>query len=722
MRKIPTITLSLFLLCSINSIKAQAQDCPYPIIFLHGWLGSDIAFQLIHEDPDFQNIWGNLDDAYHAVLNATTESNIWGVDGIPNTPDDDVLVTFDNETNVLASGCIYTINFENYWNEDPLHPAILYNSGDTPSSFDSDSNEASILKQGYVVGKMIEKVLAANPGKEKVILIGHSMGGLAAREYLQRRVPENPTGTPRWWVNPNIPGGHKVAKLITVTTPHLGGDGDNDNLFTNPDNDEKKDNVPDLASEAVRDLRFNNPCGFLNLDNCAGPYLYGGDENEFGTFPFPYWSEDVDCDGDETSDNIIGINIDGMTQGNGNEWEGTYDNPELPLPLDIRYTWLTSDIAAFSGDGVVSWARQWLYDGTTPKPDDGTAFRLTDTMLTNYTHAGILAGVEVIARTIDEGDFPKFAWDLETDKLYNGMLQVRSVNTPDAPFNKDPDWFKFTIPATQSQEITISLNPNSNRSGRIDFFETAPTNYADMSVNGSHFESFPSGSNSVHLIILNSNFTPGDDYYFRIIHENVAYDDWKNPFDVIINTTIIFPIELVDFSGNSLENKIKLSWTTEQEINAHHFEIEKATNDFNFEKIASLSADGNSESRITYHFEDLEPNLGDNFYRLKMVDLGGQFEYSETINVRYKGSGFFIENIFPNPAKDIINIQLFSENAGLVKVNIFDLLGRMVHHFDENVSIGTSEIPIAINGWLSGRYYLKIELDGVVENQHFLKE
>ena len=48
------------------------------------------------------------------------------------------------------------------------------------------------------------RALVAETGAEKVVLVGHSMGGLAARAYLRRH------------------GGARVAKLITLGTPHHG--------------------------------------------------------------------------------------------------------------------------------------------------------------------------------------------------------------------------------------------------------------------------------------------------------------------------------------------------------------------------------------------------------------------------------------------------------------------------------------------------------------------
>ncbi|MEZ4689822.1 MAG: hypothetical protein R3A12_06425 [Ignavibacteria bacterium] len=143
--------------------------------------------------------------------------------------------------NTITNSSIYTIDYRNFWNRDVNDPRIIINSDALPGSNQSSSNESAIYKQGYALGIMIDSVLRVT-GASKVILLGHSMGGLAIREYLQRK--EN--GIRKWWVDPNdTVSGHRVAKVITIGTPHLGTD---------------VSNVPftgiDYNSEAMRDMRI----------------------------------------------------------------------------------------------------------------------------------------------------------------------------------------------------------------------------------------------------------------------------------------------------------------------------------------------------------------------------------------------------------------------------------------------------------------------------------
>ncbi len=77
----------------------------------------------------------------------------------------------------------------------------------------SNSNQLSFDAQGYELKKMIDDI-STHTGIDNFILIGHSMGGLAIRAYIQNEE-------------------HKlIEKVITLNTPHLGGNGGTYNEVT----------------------------------------------------------------------------------------------------------------------------------------------------------------------------------------------------------------------------------------------------------------------------------------------------------------------------------------------------------------------------------------------------------------------------------------------------------------------------------------------------------
>ena len=696
--------------------QAQVIDCAYPIIFIHGFTGNQESFDNVYTNANFVACYGDLADTYHAVLNATSETDIWGADGISGTNDDDVLLSFNNETNDLASGCIYAINFNNFWNEDEGDPMIEVNGCDSPGLFESDSNESAILKGGYALGDMIQKVLAANPDKEKVILVGHSMGGLTSREYLQRTVDNDNSSAPRWWVDPSSGDGHKVLKLSTTTTPHRGSNFfGNPWPFTDPDAAETRDGIPDIASEATRDLRYSyaTGCGFLGLGSCPGAYLFGGNEDDL----WGYWNEDVDCDGDETS-TTVGIN----EAGSPDEWDGTKDNPAMPLPDNIRYTWITSDIPLDDGDGVVALDRQWLFSGSTPEPSDGTPHRLTDTTLTNYSHLNANSDVNVIIRGLDEGDYPVFAWKVQLDNLMGGLVQVRSANAPEGDNSTDPDWFRVNIPFEVSGDLNITFNPHPALSGQIDYFNDTPTDYEDMTANGDHQNIFSAGASTIVLSIPEGDYTPGSTQYFRVIHHNVSFTDWYLHYDFELSIDAPLPVEFVSFNGKIADNQVELNWVTSSEYHSDYFEILRAFNGLDFETIGRVEAAGFSEEKLRYSFFDSSPLAGNNYYRLRQVDTDGKVCYSNIVILYFEQEVLEVLKVFPNPTRNVVNVDFFTYSDQPAFLKVYNMVGALIQSEKIMVAQGNNSSAIDVSGLMDGVYLLEVRQGKIKQHVRISKQ
>lgn len=169
------------------------------------------------------------------------------------------------------------------------------------------------------------------------------------------------------------------------------------------------------------------------------------------------------------------------------------------------------------------------------------------------------------------------------------------------------------------------------------------------------------------------------------------------------------PVELMYFEAfENNDQAISLKWATATETNNSHFILERATDGTHFEELDIIEGQGNSAYTQYYSYLDENPFRGVNYYRLKQVDLDGNFEYFETISVT---SSLVKEeiSIFPNPASEKINIQItgsFSENPALV---IFDSSGKAVNvsqlTVDNSTNIDTS---IDLNHLKNGIYFMNI--------------
>ncbi len=166
----------------------------------------------------------------------------------------------------------------------------------------------------------------------------------------------------------------------------------------------------------------------------------------------------------------------------------------------------------------------------------------------------------------------------------------------------------------------------------------------------------------------------------------------------------VMPIKLIAFTGVVENNQVLLRWTTASEVGFDHFEIERASHDLMFEKIAQVMGAGyNTNDEHPYSFTDSSPVMGKNYYRLKSVDLDGSYEYSSVVVSTIEASKSI--SVYPNPSNgDFVNVASNFELSENTKVTIFTYEGALVQQ--NQVTERDSRIDF-VNHLASGIYILK---------------
>jgi trimeric autotransporter adhesin len=205
--------------------------------------------------------------------------------------------------------------------------------------------------------------------------------------------------------------------------------------------------------------------------------------------------------------------------------------------------------------------------------------------------------------------------------------------------------------------------------------------------------------NYVHTSLTNINY-----YYYAKITQVGGDIIWTAPIWVYRDAVVV-PITLSKFTGIQSEDKIKLNWTTAQEINADHFDIERSVDGTHFDKAGMVySKYQNSSVPTDYEFVDAAPVKGMNFYRLKQFDKDGKFRYSDIVPVLFNQSIVKDIRISPNPVSNNLNIRLtLSENANIL-CKIYDAEGRQVRSLTAPVITGNNIIATDVSGLANGNY------------------
>lgn len=163
-----------------------------------------------------------------------------------------------------------------------------------------------------------------------------------------------------------------------------------------------------------------------------------------------------------------------------------------------------------------------------------------------------------------------------------------------------------------------------------------------------------------------------------------------------------------DFNVAPNNGKIQLAWSVSQVSNHGHFEIERSLNGRYFERIYSENqplADGASQS-FTYNDENF-PNGTVLFYRIKQVTTNGNFQYSVIKSIKAPAKKTEV-TVYPNPAKDILNLDYEAGDAATLNITVTDATGRIVISDRRSINAGKNKISVDIVRLLKGNYNIML--------------
>lgn len=92
-------------------------------------------------------------------------------------------------------------------------------------------------------------------------------------------------------------------------------------------------------------------------------------------------------------------------------------------------------------------------------------------------------------------------------------------------------------------------------------------------------------------------------------------------------------------NAGQTDNTNTINWNTDKEINNDRFIIERATDGLNFAGIGLVTGVGNRNAISNYTFTDKDFTAGNNFYRLKQVDMDGHVSYSVVVHILNENAG-----------------------------------------------------------------------------------
>jgi hypothetical protein len=170
------------------------------------------------------------------------------------------------------------------------------------------------------------------------------------------------------------------------------------------------------------------------------------------------------------------------------------------------------------------------------------------------------------------------------------------------------------------------------------------------------------------------------------------------------------PITLAGLSATEANGVAELKWSTVKEINSQSFVVERSIDNVQFDEAGNVPAAGFSDNHRNYTFSDkLNAQERVIYYRLRLVDRDGSYEFSRTVTVQRELRVPMKVSVFPNPVVADSKLHILAEADGLVRTTIMNSLGRIVATQELQVVRGSNEILFDGADCLeTGVYYLTV--------------
>lgn len=169
----------------------------------------------------------------------------------------------------------------------------------------------------------------------------------------------------------------------------------------------------------------------------------------------------------------------------------------------------------------------------------------------------------------------------------------------------------------------------------------------------------------------------------------------------------ILPYVFKDFNVSVVNNGNQLRWTIATQGSVDRYEVEYSNDAANFRKVATVTATG-AGGDVTYNYLHAITNDMDGFYRIKIIDADGSYEYSSVQAVKAKK---LITKLTatPNPTTGLFKLKIPSDNKGALNMQVYDGAGKLVLLKRLELNAGAQEVPVNITHLAAGTYQLVCE-------------
>jgi hypothetical protein len=246
--------------------------------------------------------------------------------------------------------------------------------------------------------------------------------------------------------------------------------------------------------------------------------------------------------------------------------------------------------------------------------------------------------------------------------------------------------------------VLLSINPNLETGGYPD------TGWTEFTVSLSGISGTGAGRIAFRYYVTDAGSGGTNSNYIGI--DEFSYET-------------VLPVTLLNFTGSIKNNAAVLNWSTANELNNKGFEVQLSHDNRNYSTLDFIAGHGTTTAINQYTYTDYKVLSGTNYYRLKQIDVDGNYQYSPVVKLSLKK---FDWAIFGNPASNNTLIRLQTEAQSNVMIQVVSMNGQVVQIINKgNLTGGTYDIPLNLKSVSNGMYVVRLSIDKNIYSKKIVK-
>lgn len=194
--------------------------------------------------------------------------------------------------------------------------------------------------------------------------------------------------------------------------------------------------------------------------------------------------------------------------------------------------------------------------------------------------------------------------------------------------------------------------------------------------------------------------------------ENITFGEVEDYSILLENASQSRGVPMNDFRFTAFASDLKtrLQWVSNMGYKSSHFEVQRSIDGLTFTTIAEVDKSSNLETLTSYHFEDVTPAFGSNYYRIKQLHKDNSYLFTAPQKVKFGGPSNGL-TVFPNPANKALFLSVQKSNQQSATIQLYNLLGQ-AQSIEQATALNDDLIHLDVANVPSGIYYLTVKIEG----------